>query len=141
MKRLVFAILLLAWIFSPPGAAVAGVKVGVTVALPPPILFPAPPMLVVLPETQVYVAPDIEAEIYFHNGWWWRPWGGRWYRSRYYDSGWAYHRHVPAFYGKISPGWRNDYREHRWRGREWTYERIPHERVQRGWKGGMRGRR
>ena len=44
--------------------------------LPPPIPFAAPPELIVLPETYVYVAPDIDADIFFWNGWWWRPWEG-----------------------------------------------------------------
>jgi hypothetical protein len=87
----------------------------------------------VLPETYVYVVPDIDEDIFFYNGWWWRPWEGRWYRSRHYDSGWARYGSVPSFYRGIPSGWRNDYRDRRWGGRQWDYQQIPHEQVQRNW--------
>jgi hypothetical protein len=118
----------------------AGVDVSVSISLPPPIVFSAPPEVIVLPETYVYAVPDVEAEIYFYNGWWWRPWEGRWYRSRYYDSGWTYYQRVPSFYTGIPSGWRNDYREHRWRGHQWNYQRIPHQQVQQNWRGWEKNR-
>jgi hypothetical protein len=112
-----------------------GVSVSVNVPLPPPIVLPAPPEVVVLPDSNVYVVPDVEDDIFFSGGWWWRPWQGRWYRSRYYDRGWAFYRAAPPpFYRHVPPGWRNDYREHRWRGREWHHERIPHAHMQRNWR-------
>jgi hypothetical protein len=118
-----------------------GVSVDVNVPLPPPIVFSAPPEVVVIPETNVYVAPDVEADIFFSRGWWWRPWQGRWYRSRRYDGGWGYYRSAPPpFYRRVPPGWRNDYREHRWRGREWQHERIPHGEMERNWRGWERDR-
>lgn len=113
-----------------------GVSVGVNVALPPPIVFSGPPEVVVLPESNVYVVPDVEADIFFSQGWWWRPWQGRWYRSRYYDRGWGYYRAAPPpFYRRVPPGWRNDYREHRWKGREWHHARVPHGEMERNWRG------
>jgi hypothetical protein len=42
--------------------------------LPPPIPFTAPPDVIVIPETNVYVAPDIDVDLFFWNGWWWRLW-------------------------------------------------------------------
>ncbi|MGA2527359.1 MAG: hypothetical protein ABSF79_12220, partial [Smithellaceae bacterium] len=63
----------------------------VSIALPPPIVFAAPPELVVIPETNVYAVPDVDVDIFFYSGWWWRPWEGRWYRSRNYNSGWGYY--------------------------------------------------
>ena len=109
------------------------VDVNVSIGLPPPIMFAAPPALIVLPETYVYVVPDVDVDIFFYNGWWWRPWEGRWYRSRHYDSGWARYGSVPSFYRGIPSGWRNDYRDHRWGERQWDYQPIPHEQVQRNW--------
>jgi hypothetical protein len=118
-----------------------GVSVNVNVPLPPPIVFAAPPEVVVLPETNVYVVPDVEADIFFSGGWWWRPWQGRWYRSRYYDRGWVFFRAAPPpFYRRVPPGWRNDYHQHRWRGQEWKHERIPHGDMQRNWRGWERDR-
>ena len=54
------------------------VDVGVSIPLPPAIVFGAPPQLVVIPETYVYVDPDVDVDIFFYGGWWWRPWEGRW---------------------------------------------------------------
>jgi len=81
MKRLLFGILLLAFVIVVPIPTMAGVDVSVSIALPPPIVFSAPPEMIVLPETYVYVVPDVDVDIFFYDGWWWRPWEGRWYRS------------------------------------------------------------
>ncbi len=72
--------------------------------------------------------------MFFWNGWWWRPWEGRWYRSRYYNRGWGYYNNVPSFYYDVDPGWRDYYRARNWSGHRWNYERIPHQRLQRNWK-------
>ena len=135
MNKLLFGKILLALIFVLPAPAMAAVNVDVSISLPPPIVFAAPPALVVLPETYVYVVPDADVEIFFFNGWWWRPWEGHWYRSRYYDSGWGRYRSVPSFYGQVPSGWRDDYREHRWRGHQWDHRPIPHKQVQQNWRG------
>ena len=136
-KAMIGTLFLLVAVLVPFSArAQIGVSVNVNVPLPPPIVFPAPPEVVVIPETNVYVVPDVEADIFFSRGWWWRPWQGRWYRSRRYDDGWVYYRSAPPpFYRRVPPGWRNDYREHRWQGREWKHERIPHGDMERNWRG------
>jgi len=135
MKKLLLETLFLAFVIAAPIPAMARVDVNVSIALPPPIVFAAPPALIVLPETYVYVAPDIDVDIFFYNGWWWRPWEGHWYRSRNYSSGWGYYRSIPSFYSGIPSGWRNDYRDHRWKGHQWNYQQIPHKQVQQNWKG------
>lgn len=58
----------------------------------------------------VIAAVAASFEIFFYNGWWWRPWERRWYRLRHYDSGWAYYQRVPYF-----------------------YRRIPHHKLQKNW--------
>jgi hypothetical protein len=121
-----------------PASAQVGVSVGI--GLPPPIAFATPPELIVIPETYVYVVPDVADDIFFYEGWWWRPWGGRWYRSRHYSSGWVYYGGVPAFYASVPVTWRNDYRNHRWYGRPWNYQRIPQYQVQRNWNQWQRTR-
>jgi hypothetical protein len=133
MKKLFFGIALMALVIVFPISTMARVNVNVNIGLPPPIMFAAPPALIVVPETYVYVVPDVDVDIFFYNGWWWRPWEGRWYRSRHYDSGWARYGSVPSFYKVIPSGWRNDYRDHRWGERQWDYQPIPHEQVQRNW--------
>ena len=140
MKRLLLGTILLGSVSVLPISAVAGVDVGINIALPPPIVFAAPPEVVVIPETYVYVVPDSDVDIFFYNGWWWRPWGGHWYRSHHYDSGWAYYQRVPSFYGGIPSGWRNDYRAHRWGGHQWNYQRIPHQQLQGNWSNWQKNR-
>ena len=104
MKKLFWGTVLLALVLAAPLPTPAGVDVNVSIGLPPPIIFGAPPMLIVLPETYVYVAPDVDADIFFYDGWWWRPWEGRWYRSAYYDSGWAYYQQRTGLLYMDTPG-------------------------------------
>ena len=134
MKKLLLGTILLALVLVFPIPTMAGVDVGISISLPPLIVFAAPPEVVVIPETNVYAVPDLDVDIFFYNGWWWRPWEGRWYRSRNYSSGWGYYRNVPSFYRGIPSGWRNDYRERRWRGHQWNHQRIPHQQLQRNWR-------
>jgi len=133
MKKLFFRTVLLALVLVFPISTMAGVDVGVNISLPPLIVFAAPLEVVVIPETYVYAVPDVDVDIFFYDGWWWRPWEGRWYRSRHYDSGWVYYQRVPSFYGRIPSTWRNDYRDHRWGGHQWNYQRIPNQQLQRNW--------
>jgi len=100
MKKLFLGTVLLALVFVLPIPTMAGVNINLGIALPPPIVIETPPPMVALPgATGVYVAPDVSADLFFWNGWWWRPWEGRWYHSRYYDHGWAYFkRGEPRFY-------------------------------------------
>lgn len=110
----------------------------VDIPLPPPIPFLGPPVMVVLPDTDVYVVPDWDQDIYFYGGWWWRPWGGRWYRSLYYDSGWEFYHGVPRWYGGVHPRWRDNYRNHTWGGQRWDYRSVPHGDVRANWKSWQR---
>ncbi len=136
MKRSVLWIILSAILFLVPLSAMAQVSVSVGISLPPPIVFQAPPAVIVLPDTpDVYAVPDVNGDMFFYNGWWWRLWDGYWYRSRYYDRGWAYFNHVPRFYYDVDPGWRGYYRSHNWHGHPWNYQRIDNGRLQRSWKG------
>ena len=107
----------------------------IRIPLPPPIVFPAPPNVVVLPESRVYVVPEAREDIFFFDGLWWRPWGGRWYRSHYYDRGWAHYGSVPTWYRGVPHGWREDYRNHRWGSGAWHHEYIRHDDLQRNWRG------
>jgi hypothetical protein len=137
MKRLLFGTIVLALVSVFPVMTMAGVdvSVGIGIPLPPPITFAAPPPVVVLPDTDgVYVAPDVGVDIFFWNGFWWRPWEGRWYRSPYYDRGWVYFDSVPRFYYDVDPYWRGNYLNHNWHGHIWNYQRIPHAQFQQNWK-------
>ena len=133
MKKILMRASLLAFLLVIPIPAIAEVDVSINISLPPPFVFASPPEVVVIPETYVYVVPDAGVDIFFYNGWWWRPWEGRWYRSQHYNSGWGYYQNVPSFYREVPRGWRNDYRAHRWKGHPWNYQRIPHQQVQQNW--------
>ena len=137
MKTLFFGtiFLVLAIVVPIPTMAQVNINIGVPFPPPPPIPFAAPPEVIAMPETSgVYVPPDIDADLYFWNGFWWRLWEGRWYRSAYYDRDWAYYNSVPGFYFDIDPHWRDYYRNHNWYGHQWNYQRIPYQRFQQNWK-------
>jgi len=135
MKKLFWGTILLALAIIVPVPARAQVNVNIEFPLPPPIAYPGPPDVIALPDTNdVYVAPSIGVDLFFWNGWWWRPWEGRWYRSRYYDRGWVFFQKVPSFYFDVEPGWRGYYRDHNWHGQPWNYEWITNQRLQQNWK-------
>ena len=134
MKKFGVMLAIVMALFIVPCLAQAGVDIRISFPLPPPIVFSGPPEMVVLPDTDVYVAPDYDQDIYFYGGWWWRPWGGRWYRSLNYDSGWEFYNGVPGWYGGVHPRWRDDYRNHMWGGQRWDYRSVPYGDVRTNWK-------
>lgn len=135
MNKILAGILLLSLAVILPQPLRAEVNISIGFALPEPVYFERPPEVIVLPDTRyVYVVPESEFDLFFWNGWWWRPWQGRWYRSRSYNRGWAYYNTVPSFYYDVDPDWRDSYRARNWSGHRWNYERIPHQRLQNNWK-------
>ncbi len=135
MKKLLFGATVLAWVISIPVFSMSAVDIHISIPLPPPIVFPAPPEVIVIPGTYVYAVPDIDEDLFFWDGWWWRLWEGRWYRSRYYDRGWVYYRYIPYFYYDIDFNWRAYYKDRHWHGHPWKYERIPYHHLQKNWRG------
>ena len=122
-------LLSIAGLTSPCFAYGPQVSIGIDVAipLPPGIVYAGPPALVVVPGTNVYVAPDVEGDLVFYGGAWWRPYQGHWFRSPSYRGPWQHiiaERVPPAVYG-LPPGYRYAYREH---------HRIMHEDVMRNWE-------
>ena len=111
----------------------------VTVNLGPPIVVQAPPRLVVVPESPVFYAPDVEYNyfVYDHRHWVLRD--GRWYVARTYRGPWTVVpvarvpspvAAVPVAYYKVPPGHakkiaREEWREHdRGHGRgDWDGDR------------------
>lgn len=101
------------------------VNVGVNI---PAVRFDAPPEVVVIPGTYVYMVPDLDADVMFYQGYWWRPYEGQWYRSRDYRGSWSRidQRRVPGGLRSLP----QDYRQRL----SPSYERIPHGHVQKNWK-------
>ena len=116
-------------------------------APPPEYVFPNPPQVAVIPGTYVYMVPDINMDILFYHGYWYRPYAGRWYFAQSYNGPWVYldpvrvprvllvlppnYRAVPPRYPRIPFGyllrnWARWERERYWhRNREWR----------EGWRG------
>lgn len=94
--------------------------------LPPKLYIPHPPVMAPLPGTNVYAIWDIDVDVAFYQGWWWRRDDGRWFRARDYNGPWGIiiARRVPRILQKLPP----NFRKH---GAE---ERIPDTEVKKNWK-------
>jgi hypothetical protein len=152
MKGSKFGLLLLALIvfvaLGLPERSAAEVNVNVGVFAPPPMYrIAAPPPMVVIPGTYVYAVPNIDVDILFYGGSWYRPHEGHWYRAKSYNGPWAYlappkvprvifdlppdhrrvppgHRHIP--YGQFKKNWGK-------------WERNKHWDNDKQWQEGRRG--
>jgi hypothetical protein len=125
--------------FAAERAEAQGIHVDIGIPLPS-ISFSVAPQLVALPGTYAYVVPEYDAELFFYDGFWWRPYQGRWYRSSYYDRGWEVYGSVPVFYSNVPRDWRTRYRNRSWDGRRWDYERVSYDNVKRNWSSWKRDR-
>jgi hypothetical protein len=115
-----------------PMAGNAEVNVSVSVPLPR-LVIPAPPALVVLPGSYVYYPPDVDMDIFFFHGFWYRPHRGGWFIANGYNGPWRAIRsgRVPRAVFGIQPGFRGISR----------YERLPYDQVNRNWRTWERDRR
>jgi hypothetical protein len=52
-------------------------------------------------EPGIYVVEDYHEPVFYSDGWYWRYYGGVWYRSSYHSHGWVRWRHVPRGVGRI----------------------------------------
>jgi hypothetical protein len=130
----------------------AEVHVNIGIGFPLPVYtFPAPPSVVIVPDTNVYYVPGAAVEILFYRGYWYRPYRGHWYRAVFYNGPWVgvaaarvprtlvsvypayreigYHRPIP--YGQLKKNWRHWERERYWE-RHAGEERHWHEGEWRG---------
>lgn len=102
---------------------------------PPEIAIDISPDLVVIPGTYVYRIPDIEADILFYQGFWYRPFEGRWYRSRHHNGPWGHisRGRVPGSLLRL-PG--DYYRSMRFE----PHHRIHYGDLHKNWRGWERQR-
>ncbi len=110
---------------APPGYGEGGP--GAQYGAPPPYAISAPPEVVPIPGTYVYFVPGIGVDILFYHGYWYRPYGGRWYRAPSYGGPWVYlsPRRVPHVLITLPPGYRR---------LPPGYHPIPHAELQRNWQ-------
>ena len=99
----------------PAVSAADNVSVGVNIGVPPPppMVFAAPPHLVVIPGSPVYYAPGASVNFFFHSGRYYTFHDGAWFFATKHNGPWAFIKpgHVPApvlgvpvAYYKIPPG-------------------------------------
>jgi hypothetical protein len=95
--------------------------------------------MILIPNSLVYYAPGVKAELFFFRGSWYTRSGDRWYRGSSYEGPWegVARRHVPGEfvrlprnyrtvyvkekhvpYGQLKKHWRHHEEEHRRRGRD-----------------------
>ncbi len=131
-----------------PLPGIAQVGVGVRIGPPPPYRIAAPPPVVVIPGTYVYVVPDIDTDIFFFDGYWYRLYQNAWFSARSYNGPWIFVPgprvpralvELPPDYRRIPPGWRRiPYGQFRKNWADW--ERNRYWDRDRDWKAGWHGR-
>jgi hypothetical protein len=92
MKHLVSLVVSLFFIFGMLLVnASADVNINIGISAPPLIAFTAPPDVVVVPSdsSYVYMAADTPG-VYFYDDYWYRFYGGHWFRATIYSGPWAY---------------------------------------------------
>lgn len=81
-----------------------GVGLGLT---PPPVEFRGQPELFPIPGRYAYFVTDIDVDMFFYQGRWFRPYKGRWFRSGSYNGPWESTRDVPPALRDLPPDFRN----------------------------------
>lgn len=127
MKRRLMALAAAIVLTAAAGAtAEAEVNINVGIGIPP-VVVAAPPAVVVIPGTYIYIAPDVREDLFFYRGHWWRPHGKKWYRAKDVNGPWIFIsvgnvprglRHLPPGYRESHPG----------------LERIEHVHVSKHWR-------
>jgi hypothetical protein len=134
--------------------AEVNINVGISIPPPPPLRIHVPPPVTVIPRTYVYFAPEVDVDIFFFGGHWYRPHQDHWYRSDTYNGRWTYiapkqvpvalvhlppdhrrlppghgHKHIP--YGDLKKNWKTWEKTKHWDkhgGKEWHGDKWEHER-------------
>jgi Domain of unknown function (DUF5666) len=70
-------------------------RAAVTIQPPPELVIAEEPDVIVIPGTDVYYIPDIEANIVFYDGNWYREYGRHWFVSASYNGPWVYVENPP----------------------------------------------
>ena len=133
LSAICFAAMLLTFTFFSPTGANGEVNVSVQLGLPF-LVIPGPPGMVVIPNTYVYYPPEVDDNIFFYHGCWYRPHQGCWFRAPHYNGPWdpvvikqvprsvravpAGYRYGPAYehvsYGQVKKNWRKWEQNHYW---------------------------
>ncbi|MBI4849703.1 MAG: hypothetical protein HY808_14230 [Nitrospirae bacterium] len=127
--KLVFAVMLFMslWLIHSLSAD-AEVNVNINIGPPPVFAIPAPPEVIVIPGTYVYFVPDIDVDIIFYHGYWYRPHRDHWYRAGSYNGPWDYivRERMPVVILNLPPDFRHKPPRH---------SRIPYGHLKKNWSG------
>lgn len=107
------------------------------------------PVVVVIPGTYVYIAPDLDDDVFFYRGRWWKWHRSKWHRADDFGGPWIVIsigntpralRHLPPHYRDLPPGlerippghvkqhWKRWEDEHHWeKNREWREHGEKHK--------------
>ncbi|MBI5056404.1 MAG: hypothetical protein HZB61_07305 [Nitrospirae bacterium] len=127
--KLMFASLLFMFLcLIHPLSADAEVNVNINIGPPPVFEIPAPPEVLVIPGTYAYFVPDIDVDIIFYHGYWYRPHRDHWYRASSYNGPWGYivRERVPVVILNLPPDYRHIPPRH---------SRIPYGHLKENWRG------
>jgi len=133
MKTTTFTLLLAAFLLAAASTLAADVDVKVSINLPV-IVIDSEPELTYIPGTYIYFIPDRSEDFFFYQGYWWRPYGGHWYRAGFYNGPWVViaPRMVPRPFLRLPGGWRSLPPGH---------ARLKWAEVKKGWKQWAREKR
>lgn len=107
MEKKIFILLVaLCWVLTVSARADTDVNVNVNVGLPV-LKVGSDPMMAVIPGTYVYFAVDLDDDLFFYQGYWWRIHKGRWHRATAAGGPWVFFKTVPHPLLNLPPGWRN----------------------------------
>jgi len=106
---------LIATALSVSSSLAGNVSVGVNIGVPPPpaIVLPAPPSVVVVPNSPVYYAPGVDFNLFMYGGRYYTFHNGSWFYATNHGGPWVFVAPervprpvaaVPAPYYKIPPG-------------------------------------
>ena len=101
-----------------PTLGTAQINIGISIGTPPPpIVIPAPPQMVVIPQTQVSYAPALPYNYFFYAGKYYVSHEGAWFTAPAYHGPWTFVAaerlpqpllRVPVTYYKVPPGHRKE---------------------------------
>ncbi len=128
--RLVLASAMFLVLLASSSTGIAGVSINIGVSLPP-LVISAPPVVAVIPGTDAYFCPDVAADVFFYDGYWYRSYEGNWYSAVSYNGPWVYLAvtSVPTVFFQLP----TDYRAV-------GYQRIPYADLHRNWRAWQRDR-
>ncbi len=103
----------------------SGARVDINIGITPPALvINGPPEVAIIPGTYVYFCSDVEADLFFYDGYWYRPYEGRWFRSASYSGPWVFIESPPQVLISLP---------HDFRARS-GYRRIPYRELSANWR-------